>query len=975
MKNLTITLILMILTSTILLAQENIPKQIAEKENKENKQTMLDVAPNIKNNPNATTFTDDLFDHQFDFPCGDASGEAGIETNGDYIYTSKWNGDGFCCYEMDGTFIGWFPVAGEAAVRDMAYDGNYFYGAAASTQLYEMDFVGQSGTLISTLTAAVATRACAYDAEYDGFWANNWSTDITLYDRTGSILNSFPCGAHSSYYGFASNNDEGNPWLYGFAQSGGVNSCDIVQIDTETGAETGIVFDAIEYSSSGTGIAGGLAIFDNYSPIAMTLLGIIQNETIFGVEGGSHYHPAVIEYNPTFFNQSVPINDTMQDFLIIHSASCGTLEWNIEIIYINKFENKKTLKESNFSKENWLSVDPNAGVLPTGATEIVTLTFNAVNLEEGIYYAEIHILSNCVNNPEVIIPVTMTVVSSVGIQVFDLVSGFQFISSAFAPTDPNLLIVMEDILNENLDFVRNSQGQTLRKIGPNWVNGIGDWIIEEGYLIKMFSDDSFSIEGEMIDPGTQISLFEGYQLVSYFPLEQIDAIMAFESIISDDLDFIRNSQGQILRKIGPYWINGIGDCQPGEGYLIKMFADNILIYPSAFTCGDTFVDPRNEQIYTTVQIGNQCWMAENLNIGEMINGSEEMTDNGIIEKYCYDNNTANCVEYGGLYQWDEMMEYYTTTGVQGICPSDWHLPTDGEWEIVAVYLGGLQIAGGKMKEIGTTHWNPPNTAATNESGFTGLPGGYNYGESYSYMGYSGSWWSSTESTSNSAYKSLMFYRHGNLVPSTTGKIYGFSVRCIRNNRLFDNLSNRTKGQSHDLSDLKVKNIENDYFTCKRGNPAEPVYTIYFDGLNIGDEVAVFDGEILAGVGLVKSENIFENAIPVFSNLYKTGNKPIIKVWNKSENAEYVLNNYTFSNPYGDAWTENVFPAEDGEYSLLNLSTTGISDEHVRNEISIYPNPTTGIITIGNLARTGQVWSIEITDITGKIVFLSFPEIG
>ena len=269
MKNLTITLILMILSSSILLAQSN-----------------ADADPNAVTNPHATTFTDDLFDHQFDFICGDASGEAGIETNGDYIYTSKWNGNKFFCYEIDGTFLGEFYITGVSEVRDMAYDGTYFYGAAANTALFEMDFVEQSGTLISTLTAPVDTRACAYDAEYDGFWGNNGSSDITLYDRAGSILNSFPCGAHSSYIGFARLNDAGNEWLYGFAMSGGVNLCDLVQMDPETGVETGVVFDAIGYSSSGAGFAGGLASFDTYEPGRWTLLGIIQNETIFGVEGG-----------------------------------------------------------------------------------------------------------------------------------------------------------------------------------------------------------------------------------------------------------------------------------------------------------------------------------------------------------------------------------------------------------------------------------------------------------------------------------------------------------------------------------------------------------------------------------------------------------------------------------------------------------------------------------------------------------------
>jgi len=291
MKKLTSLLILMILSSSVLFAQMHTPEQIAQKKMIANGikpvMSIVDADINAVINPHATSVTDDLFDPQFDFICGDASGEAGVETNGEYIYTSKWNGDGFFCYEMDGTFLGAFPVPGEAAVRDLAYDGTYFYGAAASTQLFEMDFVGQSGTLISTLTAAVATRACGYNPDYDAFYGNNWSDPITLYDRTGGILNQFNCGAYESYYGFAyvAPSDDG-PWLYGFAQAGGASQAVIVQIDPETGAETGVTFDAIGYSTTGAGIAGGLAAFDTYAPGWWTILGILQNETIFLVEGG-----------------------------------------------------------------------------------------------------------------------------------------------------------------------------------------------------------------------------------------------------------------------------------------------------------------------------------------------------------------------------------------------------------------------------------------------------------------------------------------------------------------------------------------------------------------------------------------------------------------------------------------------------------------------------------------------------------------
>jgi len=104
--------------------------------------------------------------------------------------------------------------------------------------------------------------------------------------------------------------------------------------------------------------------------------------------------------------------------------------------------------------------------------------------------------------------------------------------------------------------------------------------------------------------------------------------------------------------------------------------------PGLWQCGDQFYDSRNDEVYNTTLIGEQCWMAENLNIGKMINGDEEMTNNGIIEKYCFDNDIENCYEYGGLYQWDEMMQYSNIPAIQGICPEGWHIPSDEEFKIL-----------------------------------------------------------------------------------------------------------------------------------------------------------------------------------------------------------------------------------------------------------------------------------------------------
>jgi len=208
-------------------------------------------------------------------------------------------------------------------------------------------------------------------------------------------------------------------------------------------------------------------------------------------------------------------------------------------------------------------------------------------------------------------------------------------------------------------------------------------------------------------------------------------------------------------------------------------------------CGDSLIDTRDGQIYSTVQIGSQCWMAENLNIGTKINstsGGQQQTDNGIIEKYCYNNEEDSCNVYGGLYEWNEAMQYVTTEGAQGICPDSWHIPTDSEWTILTDYLGGSSVAGGKMKstgtiEAGTGLWHSPNTGATNESGFTGLPGGYRSSDSgpFYVLGYHSLFWSSSQYDVSYAWSRYLSYDIASLSPHFDDKGHGFSVRCLKDN--------------------------------------------------------------------------------------------------------------------------------------------------------------------------------------------------
>jgi uncharacterized protein (TIGR02145 family) len=195
-------------------------------------------------------------------------------------------------------------------------------------------------------------------------------------------------------------------------------------------------------------------------------------------------------------------------------------------------------------------------------------------------------------------------------------------------------------------------------------------------------------------------------------------------------------------------------------------------------CGDVLVDNRDGQSYSTVKIGYQCWMAENLNIGTRINGSANQSDNSTLEKYCYNDSTSYCDTYGGLYQWNEMMQYVTTQGSQGICPTGWHVPAYIEWVTLDEYLGS--DAGGILKETGTAHWNSPNTGATNEYGFTALPGGYHVTNgAFNNIGEYGIWWKSKSISAGNASTSTMGYNFSNIGHDSHLKNDGLSVRCIQ----------------------------------------------------------------------------------------------------------------------------------------------------------------------------------------------------
>jgi uncharacterized protein (TIGR02145 family) len=190
----------------------------------------------------------------------------------------------------------------------------------------------------------------------------------------------------------------------------------------------------------------------------------------------------------------------------------------------------------------------------------------------------------------------------------------------------------------------------------------------------------------------------------------------------------------------------------------------------------------NGNLYNAELIGDQCWMAENLKATKTAGG-------GDITRYCYQNDPDWCDIYGGLYKWETIMNgaagsNEVPSGVQGICPTGWHVPSAAEWQILVDYLGGALVAGGKMKSTRTEpqdhpRWNLPNIGATNESGFNALPGGYRYfNNSYYHIGNTTYFFTTTEYF-NFSYKRSLSAGSASIPESAENRGTATAVRCIK----------------------------------------------------------------------------------------------------------------------------------------------------------------------------------------------------
>ncbi len=221
-----------------------------------------------------------------------------------------------------------------------------------------------------------------------------------------------------------------------------------------------------------------------------------------------------------------------------------------------------------------------------------------------------------------------------------------------------------------------------------------------------------------------------------------------------------------------YYVRAYATNNVGTGY------GNVLSFTTLKEEKDKVIDI-DGNVYKTVTIGTQTWMAENLKTTKYNDGTEipnEITlwANITTPSYCWYSNSQHAKDtYGALYNWYAISDK--------ICPTGWHMPFLDEWEKLIDYLGGLSVAGGKLKETDTTHWYNPNAGATNETGFTALPGGYHDENKFIYMRSRGYWWTKTGcGACKIAFAITMFHHVNNVKKEDLNTHWGLSARCVKN---------------------------------------------------------------------------------------------------------------------------------------------------------------------------------------------------
>lgn len=285
-----------------------------------NKSLLIDKAPvDPTSQTSPINSAREIWDLQFEFPIGDTT--QGIETDGEYIYITNWLNSTFKKYDLQGNLLEYFTIPGVSSIRDLAFDGQYFYGGKATNSLYVMDF--DSKILIDVVPVSFPVRAIAYNSHENVFYSNNWDQSyIYEFNIDGDILDSIQATEYGWTYGYAYDGwTEGGPYLWGLSQWNNQTEAILTQYSLKTNEPTGFYKDLAYLATDPDYVfAGGLFTHQNLVSETVTIGGLIQNDLVFGLELDSiyceapHNLSADIEVFDIFLTWSPPVT---QQFLII----------------------------------------------------------------------------------------------------------------------------------------------------------------------------------------------------------------------------------------------------------------------------------------------------------------------------------------------------------------------------------------------------------------------------------------------------------------------------------------------------------------------------------------------------------------------------------------------------------------------------------------------------------------------------------
>lgn len=399
-------------------------------------------------------------------------------------------------------------------------------------------------------------------------------------------------------------------------------------------------------------------------------------------------------------------------------------------------------------------------------------------------------------------------------QTINLKSGWNIFSVFVNPDNREMKNIFQTLISDgSLIKVQDQMGKSLEDYGifGGWRNNIGNISPAEGYKVKTTRDCQLNVEGIPVSLPFEIPLKAGWNIMGYPMQTETDGMLDVQPMINrKNLVKVQDETGKSIEDFGIFggWINNIGNFKPGEGYKVKVIADEILSYAAPGNPTGSFMDSRDGKVYKTVKIGSQWWMSENLAWLPSVNPPSLVSD---TSPYCYVYDytgndvsaakaTVNFMMYGALYNWPaalngESGSSTNPSGVQGICPSEWHLPSHAEWVELENYLvsngyGYPDQPGAIAKSLASTanwaYFHVPRVPGyepenNNRSGFTGLPGGEltDSGVFWGIKTYA-IWWTSTEYNTTFSYFSDIYYSGSYLVHDAFRRGYAYSVRCIKN---------------------------------------------------------------------------------------------------------------------------------------------------------------------------------------------------